>query len=457
MAAKVVSAYAIFENVGGTRDLVLHYEGGGSDSVTAVDAAEAEYLVGLLRNEKPVSYDAERRRLWTTEPEPIGEEEPLPDLEGWLDAHSAIARAIVWQDSAGVHPWASWSESWRAQLREAFVLARSRSSIAVPEVPRNLASLVEGREVEQILGARDAWAYFEASVAQSLAIELGQQVPWSLRAYDGPQRAQLLDSREMFTWNESPAGYRIVKAKHGRVVAAPPAYAYDFLGRGGLIGAALTTIARVVGWCHANLKHFSGDPFPAIMEDQWQYRGFPPLVRVLEGTVQTSKPSKGTAHRTAGCWGTTGFLRALLRAVNVPVELVSHGGHAQPWFMGEGAFLSHGDDPYNRRTFAEPPIPSAELLTSEADFRSWFGPGVSDADQAKNVGRRTVELAVTYLPNSLLHAYCADQASGADHASGQVFDDLSRAYTVAELEARDLWTRMDAKIAGFGGCASVPA
>ena len=118
--------------------------------------------------------------------------------------------------------------------------------------------------------------------------------------------------------------------------------------------------------------------------------------------------------------------------------------------------LSHGDDPYNALGRATPPVPAGEIPVDQATFDSWFGAGVSAADKLNNVGRRMRELAVTYLPNYLLHKYCSDIANGKTHANGEVFDTLSLNYTVAQLEAQNLWTRMDAKIAGFGGCAHVP-
>ena len=33
MARKTVSSYAVFENVGGTRDIVFYYEGGGAGTM----------------------------------------------------------------------------------------------------------------------------------------------------------------------------------------------------------------------------------------------------------------------------------------------------------------------------------------------------------------------------------------------------------------------------------------
>jgi hypothetical protein len=451
-----VGNYAVFENVGGTRDVVFYYDGGGADSVTGVSAAEAAYIVDLLRNEKPISYDHDRKRLSTWSPEPVGEEETTLDLDAWLDARPGIAAAIVWEDSGGAHAWSSWSDGWKAQLRQAFAAARNRSSIPVPDVPQNQQALADADQVVQVLSAADAWAYFKASVAQSLAIDAGRQVGWSLGSYSAEQLAQILDSREMFRWQSSPAGYRI-QGMHGRVTPAPPAFTYEFLGKTGLIGSSrLNTLANVIGWCRANLVHFLGGTDTANMVDQWQYRGFPPMTRVINGTVQTSHPESGNRRRTAGCWGTVGLLRALGRAINVPVDLVTNAGHAQAWFMADDRYLSHGDDPYNALTKATPPIPPGEILTPKASFDAWFGAGVPDEEKADNVGRRTRELAVAYLPNYLLHAYCADQAAGAGHADGEVFDIFERDYTVAELEAQDLWGRMDAKIAAFGGCAAVP-
>lgn len=456
MARKIVSGYGVFETIGGARDIVFYYRGGGADSVRGVSAAEADYIVDLLRNEKPISYDHALRALSTWAAEEVGEAETSPNLDAWLSAHPAIAASIIWEDSTGPHAWSSWGAGQKAELRQAFDLARLRGSISVADVPPNQVALADDEEVTTILSPVDAWAYFKASVAQALAAEIGQQLLWSVQSYSVDQYAQLFDSREMFRWNASPVGYRI-DSIHGRIVPALPARTYEFLGAAGLIAnTRLDTLARVIDWCRANLVHFSGGTTAANMEDQWQYRGYPPMTRVLAGTVQTSHPEFGVMHRTAGCWGTTGFLRALLRVINIPVKLVANAGHAQPWFMADSQYLSHGDDPYNQLTRATPPIPPGEILIDKTKFNMWFGAGVSESDKSKNIGRRTRELAVAYLPNYLLHAYCGDLVAGRGHADGQAFNTLSLNYTVSQLEAGDLWGRMDTKIAGFGGCANVP-
>jgi hypothetical protein len=75
MARKVVTQYAVFHNIGGSSDIVFYYQGGGVDSVTGIPFIEAAFIVDLLRNEKPMSYDAGLKRLSTYTPEPVGEGE----------------------------------------------------------------------------------------------------------------------------------------------------------------------------------------------------------------------------------------------------------------------------------------------------------------------------------------------------------------------------------------------
>lgn len=75
MARKVVTQYAVFHNIGAGSDIVFYYQGGGADSVSNVPVAEAGYIVDLLRNERPMSYDAALKRLSTYYAEPVGEGE----------------------------------------------------------------------------------------------------------------------------------------------------------------------------------------------------------------------------------------------------------------------------------------------------------------------------------------------------------------------------------------------
>jgi len=75
LARKTITQYGVFHNIGGASDIVFKYEDGEADSVFGVPYTEASYIVDLLRNEKPMSYDASLKRLSTSTWEPVGEEE----------------------------------------------------------------------------------------------------------------------------------------------------------------------------------------------------------------------------------------------------------------------------------------------------------------------------------------------------------------------------------------------
>ena len=82
---------------------------------------------------------------------------------------------------------------------------------------------------------------------------------------------------------------------------------YDFLDKEKLIGMTRWgTIGRLLGWCRDELTHFDGEDTPENYEKHWQYQGYPPVERIFSGT---NHPDLGFQHYTAGCFGTTGFLR----------------------------------------------------------------------------------------------------------------------------------------------------
>jgi hypothetical protein len=108
-------------------------------------------------------------------------------------------------------------------------------------------------------------------------------------------------------------------------------------------------------------------------------------------------------HWTYGCGGTTGFLIHVLKAINLPVKRVYAGSvspiclHNTTYFMTIDKYLSHGDDPYDRVSSNDPPLPGGELLIPSWQFSSWFPPKAQDPNGevcSRNVGRRPIEVAV---------------------------------------------------------------
>ena len=274
----------------------------------------------------------------------------------------------------------------------------------------------------------------------------------------------IFDSREMFSWSPNYHGYQIDPAHSEWAVPTTPQKAIAFLTTNRIASATSTeaAIAGLLEWCRRNLYHFFGSPGGKNMNDLWQYRGFPPVARVIAGTTQTSNPGAGSIHRTAGCHGTVGFLRSILRTINIPVKPVEVTDHALAFFPTESRYLSHGDDPYDAlsRIYppkTSPPFPASRFLIDQVKFNAWFGSGISEAAKSNNVGRRPRELAIETLPVYLLRKHCGDLAAKRPHAASDVYNLFKDTYSVAQLEAANLWGRMDAEIAKLGGCGLIPA
>jgi hypothetical protein len=136
-------------------------------------------------------------------------------------------------------------------------------------------------------------------------------------------------------------------------------------------------IANLLQWISDNLVHFYGYKNYGNMESHWQYRGIQPITRVIEGT--TSTVTDTFEHWTAGCHGTTGFIRNVLRAANIPVQIVRICDHGLTYFITEGLYLDHGDNPYNT-TFKDSGLPASDLLIDEATYTSWFGNNMENHD-----------------------------------------------------------------------------
>jgi hypothetical protein len=213
----------------------------------------------------------------------------------------------------------------------------------------------------------------------------------------------------------------------------------------------MDTIANALEWCRHYLNHFPGSFKTGNVESIWQYRGYPPIIRMI----------RRDPHYTAGCWGTTGFIQSVLRIVNIPVESLALGWTALPHdtchFIRQGKYLSHGDDCYNSLAFSTFPYPARELMIDQEIYDSWFQyPDVSADACQNNIGRQVFELALKQLPDYLLYWYCVDQSNSTPAQSGMVMSLFQPWYTFQELWDSGLWTRLQSKVDSFGGCANIP-
>ncbi|MBD8526977.1 hypothetical protein [Pseudomarimonas arenosa] len=315
-------------------------------------------------------------------------------FEIWLAEQAVLSQEIVWESMDGPEPHANWPESRRQALYQAFRRALEASSSRsgnAQGIAENLAE-AESRSaatglIHQRLSAADAERLYLASLAQSLALEYRADLPWSLSEYPRDQLEILLDSREMFRWR--PDGYEVEMAVSGMVLADDPSgqtrWMQSLLGK-----TRRSTIINLLNWMRDELLHFEGAVSADSMHEQWQYVGFPPVSRILSGTPHLGQPAWPERKRTAGCFGSAGLLRALLRAVNIPVRMRAYCRHYQVEFPSEGLFLSHGDDPYSGDFKASGC--SAERLLIDADrFDQWFV-NANAKLQCDHVGRQAREV-----------------------------------------------------------------
>jgi hypothetical protein len=378
----------------------------------------------------------------------------------WLSDHPAIRAQLIWRQPWGeVLPYNQWPNAYAVQLSDAYLeithaINDGRTYVGLPDTPALAVTPAGGEYPRTLLDTITARQIYMYHAAWSLAVEVEQWVPWRLDSFASSDLALLFDSASLFKWSNAASEYEIHWADQGRATPGDPLRTYAFLESNFLIAdSEPATTALVVDWCRNNLRHYLGADTAANYLDIWQFAGLPPVERIISGTTH---PVSGFAHWTGGCWGTTGFLRDVLRCVNIPVALETVGNHCTPGFTRLASYMSHGDDPYNILSFANPQIPAENLLIDQATFDAWFGSSVPFDAQNGNVGRRVAELAVQYLSNHLLWLHCQDLAAGNGHAASQVFATLQRYFTLFTLEAVNLWGRMDDKIAALGGCASVP-
>lgn len=389
-------------------------------------------------------------------------------FDEWLSKESKIPNAIIWRSNNSKksvngfpYQYNKWSKAKKQELSNEFwkmLLDISQGINEAPECTVNLSD--DGQVFSTDLKGSDAWKYYIKYIAHSFRVEVDRLVHWSIFRYDQKQLEFFLDSRSIFEYIESRDVYSILRwdeslFSHGSVTPGDPVRIYDFLDDEKLIGITRWgTIGRFLGWCRNNLNHYDGGNTPENYQKHWQYKGYAPVERIISGTTH---PDLGFQHYTPGCWGTTGFIRTVLRTINIPVLLEERCGHAMPHFVYNKThefYLSHGDDPYNSLyKHSTPQFIPLELIINRYKFDEWFNKNLPEQTICSNVGRHSLELAVEYIPNEILKIYCYDRSHGKSHEEGRIYNDIFRDHIpLYELEALGFWDRLESKIESLGGC-----
>ena len=396
---------------------------------------------------------------------------PESMLSIWLNAHPKVADALYFRgkDYAGI--WPDWPDGLRKDLADRWQAMVTWCGAGMPSpdppsftdpIPRVAGDPSQNYDGFMMPAGRGRRMHL-SHMANGLALEMTGRVPWSIATYSDEHLDDLFSPTYWFRYSEPPdvtiEGYYY----EDLMTPATPAHVMRFFTANDLIGtSALDTVARLVGWCRI-LKHYftttaGQDP---DVHAFWGPDAPPiPASMVIDGTHFTGYDPPQFGHYTYGCAGTAEFMKSVLRALNIPVEIrVPPCGHTMPVFPTIHRALSHGDDPYNSLWTVSPfdgwPVPGPdELLITEHKYNQWFDPTLDPYVMINNVGRRPAELAIKYQSDDLLDLYCQDTAAGLDHASGQVCETLKDFYTVSELENRHLWHKLAAKAAATNYCGS---
>jgi hypothetical protein len=458
----LVNAYRVSTAMNGNVTIDLNLVNNSSAQLQAPEPLRARFILNLLRTSAKAYWSPSCQTLRTAR-QPVGTGELAFDVNAWLAEHPAIRKRIYWAtpdpDATGGY-YNDWSAAMKSSLREAVRTLFEGGSLGIPDPPpladEKCATYLP---THTCLSKEVAWKIFIGHIAHCIYVDASHLVPWSLTTLHGPQLNALFAGQSLFHWYPSHQVYMVFQG-HGHVTPGDPSRVFTFLAAEGILGSSrLKTISRLFDWCRRNLQHAGGQLSVEDCEAYWQYRGFPPVRRIIEGTPDPIDPSL-TGHYSGGCHSTVGFLKAVLRTVNIPVGYLYCAGHGQAWFMKENLYLEHGDDIYIsdflRNELNEPAIPSSEFLIDQAAYESWFDPNLDETTKRRNIKRQWKLLAVKYLTLGLLRLHCEDLAAGNDPEHSKVFDELKDQFTLSELQAINLWPKLDARLIAVGGCAALP-
>lgn len=303
-------------------------------------------------------------------------------LNDYLENNTRVRDAIIWREPGLLH-YDNWSAEQKNDLVTAFERIRAGGEYGLPTTAPATPTFPGDLHVG--LSPDVAWEAYIAHLAQCLVVDSQGWVNWSITNYPDEQLALLLASDSMFVFISG--SHQTLQTQHGAASHGDPTRIYNWLRDEDLIRDNHTeTIGKLLEWCRDNMSHFADGFDPDNMEAHWQYRGYPPVERIISGTTSPY----GFRHWTAGCWGTSGFLRLVLRTINIPATLVKYCTHAQPWFPTIDSFLCHGDDPYNQNV-KDLGFNGIDLLIDRDTYEEWFDPN-DYPNNCENIGKCVDEL-----------------------------------------------------------------
>ncbi len=140
----------------------------------------------------------------------------------------------------------------------------------IPDVPTNQITLDDAEQPYTFFFASDAKRLYLATVAHSLALEIGGFLPWSVTTYKPEDLEVLFNSHHLlsvayssWTFNgkvRSYTGYTPVGGKDGgSLIPAPPVTTFNFLLANNVIqGNHINTVGQLLEWGRKHQIHIAG-------------------------------------------------------------------------------------------------------------------------------------------------------------------------------------------------------
>src|SRR5262245_45363237 len=295
-------------------------------------------------------------------------------LHCWLNNNPQVRAHIIWEmmkftgevDEFGTAvveaapvPYDQWAWPLQHDLDVAFYYAydylknggTNFGGLALPDAPPNQLTLADGDHATNKFSTADAWRLYVGTIAHSLAMEVGGFLPWSVVSYKPGDLDLLFNGHYLVRVSYrktagpvSPLGSFAGYVPYGdQTIAAPPVLTFEYLvGNDMVRGNHKATIGQILEWTRVNWMHLGGIP-PQLdsldtleHEVVWGYRGYPTVAAMMHPKI-VHDPISNTdlfggklLSFTRGCWGASEFLQAVLRTVNIPVDVVPD----EPWVPG---------------------------------------------------------------------------------------------------------------------------
>lgn len=375
-------------------------------------------------------------------------------LELWLYSNQNIAANIDWNFTLynnDILSYFDWNQEYKDRL---FSKYDSLVNGYYPTFPDPLPNLNTTKNNGLTALEPDfAFSVYISFVANSLYQEIQNNYNWSIIDYDDQFLQELLSHESYFEpWLDADiSNEKFVRIKETVIsTPSPPAYLQNefICPRNILQSTQQVTFSEIMRFARDSMFHFVGSQ---TYNEHWQYLGFPPMSRVIDGTTH---PIYGFGHWTYGCHGTVTFSKWLGFMLNIPIldKFIGSGHRIALLPTADSIFISHGDDPYGKDH-----IEPRHFNINKFHFTEFFGDGEINQDLNVNVGRRVREIHLNNLSQRAKNIYCQDYATNGNVGIDNILYDEYDEYSSEFLNAIHFWDRLhidlnNSNLAQFGNC-----